>query len=93
MDVSLKHKTKEGRAMLVLTRKLGQNILIGEDVTIKIIKIESNKVQLGICAPNDVVVYRQELVDKIKRFNRNASRTDHTRLKNVAKVFKQIMKF
>ena len=78
--------------MLVLTRKLGQNILIGDNVSVKVIKIESNKVQLGIHAPPEIVVYRQELVDNIKRFNREATTTDHTRLKNVAKVFKQIVK-
>ncbi len=79
--------------MLVLTRKLGQNILIGEEISVKVIKIESNKVQLGISAPPNVIVFRQELVDKIKKFNQSASKIDHTRLKNVAKVFKQIVKF
>ena len=79
--------------MLVLTRKLGQNILIGDEVSVKVIKIESNKVQLGINAPPSVIVYRQELVEKIKHFNQSASRTDHARLKNVAKVFKKIVKF
>lgn len=78
--------------MLVLTRKLGQNILIGDEVSVKVIKIDSNKVQLGINAPPSVIVYRQELVEKIKHFNRSASRTDHARLKNVAKVFKKIVK-
>ena len=75
--------------MLVLTRKLGQNILIGEDVSVKVLRIDHNKVQLGISAPTHVLVYRQELVDKIKHFNHVASRTDHLRLKRAATVFKK----
>ncbi|RMF61111.1 MAG: carbon storage regulator [Calditrichaeota bacterium] len=74
--------------MLVLTRKLGQNILIGDDILVKVLKIDHNKVQLGISAPAHVLVYRQELVDKIKHFNRVASRTDHLKLKRAAMAFK-----
>lgn len=77
--------------MLVLTRKLGQNILIGENVSVRVIRIENNKVQLGISAPRNVVVFRQEVVDKIKQFNRSATRTDHLRLKGVAKLIKNLI--
>ncbi|GEM_PF-3344207 len=77
--------------MLVLTRKLGQNILIGEDVSVKVLRIDHNKVQLGISAPAHVLVYRQELVENIKQFNRVASRTDHIRLKQAATVFKRVI--
>ena len=77
--------------MLVLTRKLGQNILIGDNIAVKIVKIDHNKVQLGISAPPDVLVFRQELVEKIKKFNRIAARTDHQRLMKAASMFKQLL--
>ncbi len=79
--------------MLVLTRKLGQNILIGDHISVKLIKIDQNKVQLGISAPPEVAVYRQELVDKIKHFNYNATRTNHVHLKKAASLFKHFMNF
>ncbi|RMG63066.1 MAG: carbon storage regulator [Calditrichaeota bacterium] len=77
--------------MLVLTRKLGQDILIGDQVLIKVVKIENNKVQLGIQAPRDVAIFRYELIRKIKDFNYRASTTSPLQLKNAAGVMKQIM--
>jgi len=58
--------------MLVLTRKLGENIIIDDEISIRVISIDSNKVQLGIQAPSDVMIYRQELVDRIKSQNRSS---------------------
>lgn len=49
--------------MLVLTRKLSERIVIGDNITITIVKVEGNKVRVGIDAPADVVIYRQELVE------------------------------
>jgi len=78
--------------MLVLTRKLGQNILIGENVTVKVLKIDNNKVQLGISAPRSVPIYRQELIDKIREFNQLALKTNHLQLRKAAIFLKQIFK-
>ncbi|MBS0263327.1 MAG: carbon storage regulator [Planctomycetes bacterium] len=47
--------------MLVLTRKAGQEICIGEDIYVKVISIQGNKVRLGITAPRNVALQRQEL--------------------------------
>lgn len=47
--------------MLVLSRKLGEKIMIGDDVEIVIVEIDRNKVRLGILAPRDVPVHRQEI--------------------------------
>ena len=47
--------------MLVLTRKCSQRIVIGEDVTITVVKIDGNKVRIGIEAPRDVSIQREEL--------------------------------
>jgi len=48
--------------MLVLTRKPGEKILIGDDVTITIVRIDPNTVRIGIEAPRDMNIARQELV-------------------------------
>jgi carbon storage regulator len=52
--------------MLVLTRRLGESITIGEDVKIVIVDIDGNQVKIGIEAPRSVEVYREELYEKIK---------------------------
>ena len=52
--------------MLVLTRRLGESITIGEDVKIIIVEIDGNQVKLGIEAPREIEIYREELYEKIK---------------------------
>ncbi|MBL8867140.1 MAG: carbon storage regulator [Planctomycetia bacterium] len=48
--------------MLVLSRKLGEKIFIGETICITVVDIDRGKIRLGIQAPRDVPIYRQELV-------------------------------
>jgi carbon storage regulator len=48
--------------MLVLSRKLGQRFQVGQDVRITVVKIDRNSVRIGIEAPDDVTVYREEIV-------------------------------
>ena len=55
--------------MLVLTRKLGESIIIGDDIKITIEKINKSHVKLGISAPKDVTVNREEVVKEIKDEN------------------------
>jgi carbon storage regulator len=52
--------------MLVLTRKLGESVTIGEDVKIVIVDIDTNQVKIGIEAPRTIEVYREELYEKVK---------------------------
>jgi carbon storage regulator len=47
--------------MLVLSRKVGEEIKIGENITIKILEVEGNRVRIGITAPADVTIHRQEV--------------------------------
>ena len=51
--------------MLILSRKVGESIKIGKDVVITVTDVKGSKVQIGIEAPRDIKVYRQELADKI----------------------------
>ncbi len=55
--------------MLVLTRKRGQSILVGDDIEITILEVDRDHVKVGINAPKSVKVYRRELYEEIKRAN------------------------
>lgn len=59
--------------MLVLSRHRDESIMIGDDVVITIVDIRGDKVRLGIEAPQDIPVHRQEVYDAIQRENRKAS--------------------
>ncbi len=77
--------------MLVLTRKLGEDILIGEDILVKVVNIEKNKVQLGIKAPSTVAIYRQELVEKVKKQNQASIIYQKRDFLNASKLLKNIL--
>ena len=53
--------------MLVLSRKVNQEICIGDDIRVMVIEIRGDKVRLGVVAPRDVPVHRHEVYDAIKR--------------------------
>ncbi|MEY2613088.1 MAG: Carbon storage regulator [Planctomycetota bacterium] len=59
--------------MLVLSRHRDESIMIGDDVVVTIVDIRGDKVRLGIEAPNDIPVHRQEVYEAIKRENRKAN--------------------
>ncbi len=60
--------------MLILTRKLGESITIGDDIKVSVLGIRGRQVRLGIEAPVKVVVHREEIYVKIQAENRNASK-------------------
>jgi len=62
--------------MLVLTRKAGEGIIIGDDVKITIIEVKGGGIRIGIDAPRDMKVHRQEVYDKIKQENQEATQWD-----------------
>ena len=58
--------------MLILSRKVNEKIMIGEDVSVSVIEIRGDQVRLGVDAPKTVKVYRQEVFDAIRAENRAA---------------------
>lgn len=59
--------------MLVLTRKPGEGLLIGDDIRITIIEVKGGGIRIGIDAPSDRKIYRQEVYDRICRENQEAA--------------------
>lgn len=53
--------------MLVLTRREGEKVMIGEDVSIVVLGIRGNQIRLGVTAPLNVAVHREEIYERIKR--------------------------
>lgn len=52
--------------MLILTRKVDEKLLIGDDIAISVLEIRGNQVKIGIDAPKDVAIYREEIYHKVK---------------------------
>jgi len=71
--------------MLVLSRHRDESIMIGDDVVITIVDIRGDKVRLGIEAPTDIPVHRQEVYEAIKRENEKASKVNPSATKDLGK--------
>lgn len=71
--------------MLIITRKKGESLMIGDDIEITISKIEDGSVKIGIDAPKDVTILRKELYEAVEEENKEASKIDLEILKNLKK--------
>lgn len=78
--------------MLILTRKLGESITIGDDIKVTVLGIYGRQVRLGIDAPLRVVVHREEIYVKIQNENQKAARTIKEDLANVMQILKDKIK-
>ncbi len=78
--------------MLVLTRKIGESIQINEDVKITVIDIKGKNIRLGIEAPKDTKIYREEVFLKIKEENKSAATSTEFDLTKVSELVKNNLK-
>ncbi len=62
--------------MLALTRKRDESIILDGNIQIKVLDISPDKVKLGIVAPSDVNIYRNEIYEEIQRINRESNNID-----------------
>ncbi len=74
--------------MLILTRKLGESITIGDNIKVTVLGIYGRQVRLGVEAPAHIIVHREEVYLKIQDENRKASRTIKEDLLSIARLIK-----
>ena len=53
--------------MLILTRRVGETLMIGDEVTVTVLGVKGNQVRIGVNAPKDVAVHREEIYDRIRK--------------------------
>lgn len=52
--------------MLILTRKMGESLMIGNEVTVTVLSVNGNQVRIGVSAPKDVAVHREEVYERVQ---------------------------
>jgi carbon storage regulator len=62
--------------MLIVTRRAGEKIMLGDDIVIEVMEVTGNSVRVGIAAPRSVPVYREELWEAVRAENRAAATAD-----------------
>lgn len=63
--------------MLILTRRVGETVMIGNDVTVTVLGVKGNQVRIGINAPKNVAVHREEIYERIKREQQGGGDRQH----------------
>lgn len=69
--------------MLIITRKKGESLMIGDDIEITISKLDDGSVKLGIQAPKEITILRKELYEAVEKENREAMKINMDLLKNI----------
>jgi len=59
--------------MLILTRRVGETVMIGNDITVTVLGVKGNQVRVGVNAPKEVAVHREEIYERIKREEQQAA--------------------
>jgi carbon storage regulator len=72
--------------VLILSRKLNESIVIDGRIVVKVVRVDGEAVKLGICAPADVPVHRQEIYEEIQRNNQQALTTGRAAVALLTKV-------
>lgn len=73
--------------MLILSRKVNERIVIGDDIEVAVVEIRGDQVKLGIIAPQNVTVHRREVFDQIQEENRAAAMGDAADLAKLSGLF------
>jgi len=71
--------------MLIITRKKGESLIIGENIEITVLKLEDGSIKLGIDAPKNITILRKEIYEQVKNENREAMKINIDVLKNLKK--------
>jgi carbon storage regulator len=60
---------EQGRPMLILTRRVGETLMIGDEITVTIVGVNANQIRLGIEAPKEIPVHREEVYVRLQEEN------------------------
>jgi len=71
--------------MLIITRKKGESLIIGENIEITVLKLEDGSIKLGIDAPKNITILRKEIYEQVKNENKEAMKINIDVLKNLKK--------
>lgn len=63
--------------MLILTRRVGETLMIGDDVTVTVLGVKGNQIRLGVNAPKEVPVHREEIYERIQSEGERKESTHH----------------
>lgn len=74
--------------MLILTRKIGEGIILGDDIRITVLEIRGKQIRIGVEAPSSVVVLREEIYQRIQEENLRAAGVRDVDLKEITKIWK-----
>ncbi len=64
--------------MLILTRRVGETVVIGDNVTVTVLGVKGNQVRLGVNAPKEISVHREEIFERISLERKNATTANNT---------------
>ena len=75
--------------MLILTRRIGESLLIGDAIRVVVLEMRGNQVRLGITAPPEVVVLREEVCKRVQEQNVKSSETQEQDVQEFARLWRQ----
>jgi carbon storage regulator len=73
--------------MLVLTRKIGESVTIGDNIKVSVMDIKGRQVRLGIEAPPSMTIHREEIYAKIQEENQRAAMMESVNMEKLARIF------